>query len=294
MKNEKIIDKSVDEYLTYLKYERKLSNNTYESYRYNLIKVGEYFNTNNLLELSEDDIRMFLYKSKESSKTNAHYLTVLKSFYDYMLDLEKIKVNPCSNIKQPKLEKSLPKFLTVNEVDKLLNIDLKKPIDYRNKAMLEVLYATGMRISELLNLTLSNYNPKDGSIKVMGKGSKERYVPISDVAIKYLNLYLNKYRKYIIKNSSDYIFVNYNGKKMSRQGFFKILKALCQKSGINKEISPHILRHSFATHLLNNGADLRIIQELLGHASISTTEIYSHISNKKIKEDYQKHPHYKK
>lgn len=294
MKNEKIIDKSVDEYLTYLKYERKLSNNTYESYRYNLIKVGEYFNTNNLLELSEDDIRMFLYKSKESSKTNAHYLTVLKSFYDYMLDLEKIKVNPCSNIKQPKLEKSLPKFLTVNEVDKLLNIDLKKPIDYRNKAMLEVLYATGMRISELLNLTLSNYNPEDGSIKVMGKGSKERYVPISDVAIKYLNLYLNKYRKYIIKNSSDYIFVNYNGKKMSRQGFFKILKALCQKSGINKEISPHILRHSFATHLLNNGADLRIIQELLGHASISTTEIYSHISNKKIKEDYQKHPHYKK
>ena len=124
MKNEKIIDKSVDEYLTYLKYERKLSNNTYESYRYNLIKVGEYFNNNNLLELSEDDIRMFLYKSKESSKTNAHYLTVLKSFYDYMLDLEKIKVNPCSNIKQPKLEKSLPKFLTVNEVDKLLNIDL--------------------------------------------------------------------------------------------------------------------------------------------------------------------------
>ena len=294
MKNEKIIDKSVDEYLTYLKYERKLSNNTYESYRYNLIKVGEYFNNNNLLELSEDDIRMFLYKSKESSKTNAHYLTVLKSFYDYMLDLEKIKVNPCANIKMPKLEKSLPKFLTVNEVDKLLNIDLKKPIDYRNKAMLEVLYATGMRISELLNLTLSNYNPEDGSIKVMGKGSKERYVPISDVAIKYLNLYLNKYRKYIIKNSSDYIFVNYNGKKMSRQGFFKILKALCQKSGINKEISPHILRHSFATHLLNNGADLRIIQELLGHASISTTEIYSHISNKKIKEDYQKHPHYKK
>ena len=295
MKNEKIIDKSVDEYLTYLKYERKLSNNTYESYRYNLIKVGEYFNTNNLLELSEDDIRMFLYKSKESSKTNAHYLTVLKSFYDYMLDLEKIKVNPCSNIKQPKLEKSLPKFLTVNEVDKLLNIDLKKPIDYRNKAMLEVLYATGMRISELLNLTLSNYNPEDGSIKVMGKGSKERYVPISNVAIKYLDMYLNKYRSFILKTKeSEYIFVNYNGKKMSRQGFFKILKALCQKSGINKEISPHILRHSFATHLLNNGADLRIIQELLGHASISTTEIYSHISNKKIKEDYQKHPHYKK
>ena len=295
MKNEEIIDKNTEEYLNYLKYERKLSLNTYESYRYNLIKVGEYFNNNNLLSLSEDDIRTFLYDSKESAKTNAHYLTVLRSFYDYMLDINKKKVNPCTNIKMPKLEKSLPKFLTIDEVDKLLNIDLKKPIDYRNKAMLEVLYATGMRISELLNLTLSNYNPEDGSIKVMGKGSKERYVPISDVAMKYLNVYLNEYRSFILKtNTSDYIFVNYNGKRMSRQGFFKILKILCQKSGINKEISPHILRHSFATHLLNNGADLRIIQELLGHASISTTEIYSHISNEKIKKDYEKHPHYKK
>ena len=295
MENKEITDKYTEEFLNYLKYERKLSNNTYESYRYNLMKVGEYFNNDNLLNLSEDDIRMFLYKSKESAKTNAHYLTVLKSFYAYMLDLGYIKINPCANIKMPKLEKSLPKFLTPKEVDKLLNISLKKPIDYRNKAMLEVLYATGIRISELLNLTLSNYNPKDGSIKVMGKGSKERYVPISKVAMKYLDLYLKDYRKYISKsNASNYIFVNYNGKRMSRQGFFKILKSLCQKSGINKEISPHILRHSFATHLLNNGADLRIIQELLGHASISTTEIYSHISNEKIKEDYTKHPHYKK
>ena len=295
MKNKEITNKYTEEYLNYLKYERKLSNNTYESYRYNLIKIGEYFNNNNLLNLSEDDIRTFLYKSKESAKTNAHYLTVLKSFYAYMVDLGHIKVNPCTNIKMPKLEKSLPKFLTIEEVDKLLNIDLKKPIDYRNKAMLEVLYATGMRISELLNLTLSNYNPEDASIKVMGKGSKERYIPLSDIAMKYLNLYLNEYRNYILKtNTSDYIFVNYNGKRMSRQGFFKILKSLCQKSGINKEISPHILRHSFATHLLNNGADLRIIQELLGHANISTTEIYSHISNNKIAKDYLNHPHYKK
>lgn len=295
MKNDIILDNSTEKYLNYLKYERKLSKNTYESYRYNLIKIGEYFHNHNLLKLNEDDIRMFIYKIDESSKTKAHYLTVLKSFYNYMLDLGLINVNPCTNIKMPKLEKKLPKFLTIDEVDKLLDIDLKKPIDYRNKAMLEVLYATGVRISELLNLTLSNYNPEDASIKVMGKGSKERYVPLSDITIKYLNLYINEYRSFILKtNTSEYIFVNYNGKKMSRQGFFKILKELCQKSGINKEISPHILRHSFATHLLNNGADLRIIQELLGHASISTTEIYSHISNEKIKEDYEKHPHYKK
>ena len=190
MKNKEITNKYTEEYLNYLKYVRKLSNNTYESYRYNLIKVGEYFKNDNLLNLSEDDIRTFLYKSSESSKTNAHYLTVLKSFYDYMLDLDHIKLNPCANIKMPKLEKSLPKFLSVEEVDKLLDIDLKKPIDYRNKAMLEVLYATGMRISELLNLTLANYNYEDASIKVMGKGSKERYIPLSDVAMKYLNLYI--------------------------------------------------------------------------------------------------------
>ena len=195
----------------------------------------------------------------------------------------------------PKIEKRLPKFLTEKEVDSLLNIPLTHPIDYRNKAMLELLYATGIRISELLNLTMANYNIEDESIKVMGKGSKERIIPLSEITMKYLNLYLNEYRNFILKEKqSDYIFINYTGKKMSRQGFFKILKQICQKSGINKEISPHVLRHSFATHLLNNGADLRIIQELLGHENISTTEIYSHISKEKIIEDYKKHPHYKK
>ena len=294
MKNDIILSKDIEMFLNYLKYERKLSNNTVYSYRYNLIKINNFFKSENLLMLNEDDIRTFLYNSNESSKTKAHYLTVLKSFYNYMLDLERIKVNPCENIKSPKIPKNLPKFLTEDEVDKLLNIDLKKPIDYRNKAMLELLYATGMRISELLNLELSNYNEEDASVKVMGKGSKERFIPVSDITIKYLNMYINEYRNLILNTKqSEYLFINYNGKRMSRQGFFKILKSICEKSGIEKEISPHILRHSFATHLLNNGADLRIIQELLGHENISTTEIYSHVSEDKIKEDYQKHPHFK-
>lgn len=295
MKNEIILEETILEYLNYLKYERKLSNNTYESYRYNLIKVCKFFNGTKLINLTEDDIRNFLYNSKESSKTNAHYLTVLKSFYDYLLDFEKIKVNPCENIKAPKLEKKLPKYLTEEEIDKLLDIKCKKPIDYRNKAMLELLYATGIRITELLNLRLSNIYEEDSVIKVMGKGSKERIIPIGDITIKYLKLYINDYRNFILKTKqSDYLFVNYNGSRMSRQGFFKILKNLCNECGIKKEISPHIIRHSFATHLLNNGADLRIIQELLGHENISTTEIYSHVSNEKIKEDYSKHPHYDK
>lgn len=291
---EEINDKYINEYLNYLRYERKLSKNTYDSYGYNLLKIKEYFNDNNLINLTEDDIRLFLYNCKEKSKSKAHYLTVLKSFYDYMLECDYLKTNPCINIKMPKLEKTLPKYLTEEEVDTLLNINCQKPIDYRNKAMLELLYATGMRISELLNLTLSNYNEKNSMVKVMGKGSKERYIPIGDITIKYLKLYIKDYRPLILKTHvSEYLFVNYNGKRMSRQGFFKILNQICKKSGINKEISPHILRHSFATHLLNNGADLRIIQELLGHENISTTEIYSHISREKVFEDYTKHPHYK-
>lgn len=295
MKKEEIeLNKNIENYLNYLLYERKLSKNTYESYRYNLIKICKFFKDEDITYLASDNIREFLYKSEEEAKTKAHYLACLKSFYEYMQDINIIKVNPCENIKSPKLEKSLPKYLTIEEVDKLLDIDLYKPIDYRNKAMLELLYATGMRISELLNLTLSNINIEDASVKVMGKGSKERIIPMSDITIKYLEMYINEYRGLILNDKvSDYLFVNYNGNRMSRQGFFKILKNLADKANIKCEISPHILRHSFATHLLNNGADLRVIQELLGHENISTTEIYSHISNEKIKDDYMNHPHYK-
>lgn len=293
MNNE--LSKDIENYLNFLKYERKLSNNTYESYRYNLIKVSNYFKGKSFLKLTEDDIRDFLYHSKESSKTKSHYITALKSFYNYLVEEEKVSVNPCQNIKMPKLQKSLPKYLSEEEVDKLLNVDCKKPIDYRNKAMLELLYATGMRISELLNLTLSNYNESGAFVKVMGKGRKERIIPLSSITIKYLNLYIKDYRKFLLNTKeSEFIFTNYAGKRLSRQGFFKILKKRCDESGVKKEISPHILRHSFATHLLNNGADLRVIQELLGHENISTTEIYSHISNEKIKEDYKNHPHYNK
>ena len=294
MNKDIVLEKDIEDYLNYLKFERKLSNNTYQSYRYNLIKILNYFNNESILNLSEDEIRQFLYNSKEKSKSKSHYLTVLKSFYNYMLDLNRINKNPCDNIKNPKIEKKLPKFLTEDEVNQLLNIKLNDPKDYRNKAMLELLYASGIRISELLDLKLYNYYVDDACIKVMGKGSKERIIPIGDITIKYLDLYINEYRKYILKTKqSDYLFVNYNGNRMSRQGFFKILKRICDENNIKKEISPHVLRHSFATHLLNNGADLRVIQELLGHENISTTEIYSHVSKDKIIDDYKEHPHFK-
>lgn len=289
------MEKNINNYLAYLKYERKLSSNTYKSYSDNLKQLANFFENKNLLTLKKSDIEDFLQKMDKSAKTKLHYLTVINSFYNYLYDENLIENNPCDNIKQPKIAKNLPDFLTIEEVSKLLNIRTNTPLEVRNKAMLELLYASGMRISELLELKMSNIDYQNEYVRVMGKGSKERIIPLTKITFKYLNDYLNNARGYILKTKmSDYIFLNNNGEKMSRQGFFKILRQICKKQGINKEISPHTLRHSFATHLLNNGADLRVIQELLGHSDISTTEIYTHLSKEKIKEDYNDcHPHSK-
>ena len=206
--------------------------------------------------------------------------------------MDKIKDNPCDGIKSPKLEKKLPTYLTSEEIDKLLDIRLTKPIDYRNKALLELIYATGGRISEIISLELNQIDFDECIIRVTGKGKKDRIIPVGDKAKYSLLIYLNNYRPFLVKNDTcSYVFLNKNGEKISRQGVFKILKELANKAGIKKEISPHTLRHSFATNLLNNGADLRVIQELLGHENLETTEIYSHLQNKKIEEDYSNHPH---
>ena len=283
-------DKNIKFYLEYLKYERRVSDNTVESYGENLKKLTQNINKD-ILSLTTSDIRMILNNMKTSPKTKAHYLSVLNSFYNYMIFNGIIKNNPCSGIRLPKLEKKLPNYLTIEEIDKLLDIKLIKPIDYRNKAMLEVLFATGTRISELINLTLNQIDYNECIIRVLGKGKKDRIIPIGNTAMEYLKLYINEYRGFILKTkNSEYVFINKNGTKISRQGFFKILKKLVKEAGIEKDVSPHTLRHSFATYLLNNGADLRIIQELLGHENLVTTEIYSHLSNKKIEEDYQHHP----
>lgn len=292
MKNiiENIKDQNVIYYLEYLKYERRLSDNTIDSYGENLLKLLNYVNKD-ILILNSDDIRNYLLSSDATAKTKAHYLSVFNSFYKYMVFNKKINNNPCEGIKTPKLEKRLPKYLTDDEINKLLDIRLIKPIDYRNKAMLEVLYATGIRISELTNLEFNQIDLNDCTIRVLGKGKKDRIVPLGNMAIHYLTLYIEEYRKFLLKTkTSNYVFINKDGNKISRQGFFKILKQIAKTSGIEKEISPHTLRHSFATHLLNNGADLRVIQELLGHENLVTTEIYSHLSNKKIEDDYDHHP----
>lgn len=285
-----------NKYLDYLQFERILSPNTIYSYRDNLNRFEEYLNGKSILNLNKEDIYHFLEYNKDmAEKSRAHYLTVIKNFYEFLSIEEFLTENPCENIKSPKLTKKLPEYLTEEEIELLLNIKLESPFDYRNKAMLELLYATGIRVSELVTLKLNNLHLEEDFIRITGKGSKERISPISDMAEKYMDLYLNEYRsKLLKKKDSEFVFINNFGNPITRQGFFKNLKKISKACGLKKEISPHTLRHSYATHLLKNGADLRIIQELLGHSDISTTEIYTHVVNEKLKMEYQNHPHYKK
>ena len=285
------MNKYIEKYLDYLQFEKKLSKNTLLSYNDNLKKFTIFFNGKDLLKLDTNEIREFLYDESIVARTRAHYLTVINSFYNYLVSENIIKTNPVQTIKLPKLEKKLPEFLTIEEVDKLLNIVPTKIYDYRNIAMMETLYATGIRVSELVNMKISDIDFNECIIKIFGKGSKERIVPINESAYNALKDYIDNYRLFLLKTkSSEFVFINNFGNKISRQGFFKILKKLCKDAGINKEVSPHTLRHSFATHLLNNGANLRVIQTLLGHSNITTTQIYTHLSNESLKNDYKFHP----
>lgn len=296
IERERRLDDSMQSYLNYLQFERKLSKNTVSSYRDNLYIFCEFLNGKNSLLCVREDIENFLkFVSDRGSATRSHYLTVLKSYYQFLIQEEKLEKNPCELISSPITTKKLPQYLTIEEVDCLLDISLNTVYDYRNKAMLELLYATGMRISELISLRLQDVDFQEDFVHVLGKGDKERIIPMNDTSKRYLLLYITEYRKELLKkSSSEYLFLNHHGKPISRQGFFKILKALCVEKHISKDISPHKIRHSFATHLLNNGANLRIVQELLGHSDISTTQIYTHLSDEKRKLDYACHPRNKK
>lgn len=281
----------INKYLDYLKFERKLSDNTLKSYLNDLKDFDLYFN-GNVKDLKYKDISNYINSLKDlNARSVAHYITVINSFYLFLIDEGVIVENPCLNIISPKIPKKLPNYLSEDEIDNLLDVRLVTPYDYRNKAMLELLYATGVRITELINLKVSDVDLFNCFIRVFGKGKKERIVPISDLAVKYLTIYIEEYRNMILKeHDSEYLFISNSYKNISRQGFFKILKAECERCGIEKTVSPHVLRHSFATHMLKHGADLRIIQELLGHEDISTTQIYAHLVNEKLKEDYEYHP----
>ena len=260
---------------------------TIESYILDIYKFLEY-TKKDYLETNNDDIYKYLkYLSDNSYSIYSvvRKISSIKSFYNYLSEESIYEIN--LDIERPKFYKKLPSVLSIDEVDKLLDVKLETAFDYRNKAMLELMYATGLRVSELINLTPLNIDLEKRLVRCYGKGNKERIVPIGDTAIKYLKIYLDEYRHTLIKKTlCDNLFLNNHGKKITRQGFFKMLKQQAEKKGIKENITPHMLRHSFATHLLNNGADLRSIQMMLGHENISTTGIYTTVSNDKLKENY--------
>ena len=289
------ISDAIDDFLNYCVFEKGLADKTKDAYRNDLSIYNSFLYSKgikNVNSIATDDVKDFLkVRSEESVTTIAHNLTVIKNFHKYLLKEKLVNTDVTEFIERPKLRKSLPKALSIEEVDKLLDIELVTPFDYRNKAMLELMYGCGLRISEVINLTINDVDMMNSFVRILGKGSKERIVPLGEYAIIYLKKYLNVRDSLLKGKACDKLFLNNHGMTITRQGFFKNLKAILQKKGLNTNISPHTLRHSFATHLINRGADLRSIQEMLGHADISTTKIYTEVSDTKVIEDYKKyHP----
>lgn len=279
-------DEYINDFLLYLEMDLNYSKNTINTYSNALNHLDNNIKKD-ILKLRSTDIENFISKLNLESSSISNYLSAYKTFYNYYIKIGKININPIDKVDSPKLSKHLPTYLTVEEVDKLLDIDIKDAFSARNKSLLELLYATGLRISELINLEFKNIDLNECIIRIMGKGSKERIVPINDLAIKYLKIYVKDYRyKLVKKEQNNFVYLNNHGKKMTRQGVFKMIKKRTQETDIKKDVSPHTLRHSIATHMLENGADLRIIQEFLGHESIGTTQIYTHLTNQKLKSDY--------
>jgi integrase/recombinase XerD len=286
-------------YKNYLQIEKSLSNNTVDAYCRDIIKLNEFFNneviTKKINELSYQDFQSYLShlnKQKINARSQSRVISSIRSFFKYLL-LEKIvKENPSDLLENPKTGKKLPEFLTIKEVDELVQqIDRSKAEGERNLAIIEVLYGCGLRVTELIELKISEIYWKEGFIRVIGKGNKERLVPLGRIASKHLKVYLNEVRVHQKLNNEfiDHVFLNKNGKKLSRVMVFKIIKRLTELAGIKKNVSPHTLRHSFATHLVEGGADLRAVQEMLGHQSITTTEIYTHLDKNYLKQSILDH-----
>ena len=292
-------EKSIIEFKSYLKIERSLSDNTIDSYLRDVRKLSGFSQEKNLneLQITKTEVKEFIAvinKEGISARSQSRIISGIKAFYKYLILEDYLRVNPTELIESPKIGMKLPDTLSVSEIDSLISaIDLSHPQGERNRAILEVLYSCGLRVSELTNLKLSNIRFKEGYVKVVGKGNKERFAPIGGVAIKFLKIYLNEIRTHqdIKKGSEDIVFLNRRGKQLTRVMIFTIIKDLSTKIGMKKKISPHTFRHSFATHLIEGGADLRAIQEMLGHESITTTEIYTHLDREFLRESIiQFHP----
>tara|TARA_B100000686_G_scaffold130245_1_gene137321 strand:- start:962 stop:1840 length:879 start_codon:yes stop_codon:yes gene_type:complete len=286
----------IHEFSEYLRIEKRNSPNTVSSYRNDLDRFSNFFSGRKIVSLTTSDIREFLIFLKElglSGASIARCLSSIKSFFKYLCLDKQLENNPAEILNTPKSYRNLPNVLSSQDIDKLLNCpDKKSLLGLRDKAMMEILYATGLRVSELVNLRVSELDLEVGCIRTMGKGSKERIVPIGSMAKKALNEYVLSSRPALLGgHNAEEIFITTRGRCMTRQGFWKMLKRYATQANIRANVSPHIIRHAFATHLLERGADLRSVQQMLGHSDISSTQIYTHILKERLLEIHQQfHP----
>jgi len=291
------MEKKIKLFLEFLQKDKKLSNNTLQSYKRDITQYESYINEENLqyLKVTNEDIKKYLENLKNIGKktsTISRNLASIRSFYQYLVRTKKVKEDPTEGIQSPKVEKRVPSVLSSKEVELLLEqpktVDLK---GIRDKAMLEFAYATGMRVTEIINLDIDDVNLKEGYVSC-SNANKQRNIPLGAISINALKEYIKKARPYLIKSEDEKsLFVNINGKRLTRQGFWKIVKFYKEQAHIEKEITPHVLRHSFATHLLQNGADLKAIQVMLGHSDISSTQVYMQFQDEGLKNIYKKaHP----
>lgn len=290
-------DSCIEEFLLYLKIDKKYSENTIVSYQNDLRKYADFMREKRveIEEVSKKDIEEFLdylKKNKLNISSISHTISTIRTFYKFLAIHQKLAKSPVDLIELPKLRKKIPTVLSEEDIVKLLSIHPTTHFEYRNKAMLELMYGTGLRVSELVGLTIYDIDLEEDIVRTKGKGSKERIIPLGDMALDSLKEYLKIRGEMFKRNINDYLFLNNHGNKLTRQGFFKIIKKVAKENGVETEFSPHTLRHSFASHLLKHGADIRSIQELLGHSDVSTTQIYTQIEDPTKKETYHsKHPH---
>ena len=284
------MNEEINDYLHYLTIERGLSLNTRKSYERDLLQYLHYLEDEQITSWQDVDRYVVInylekmHDEKKAPATVTRMITSLRRFHQFLRQERLTDHDPMQHIDTPKKVQKLPSTLSLTEVERLIETpDTTKNLGIRDRAILEVMYATGMRVSELVGLKLSDLHLSLGLVQTLGKGDKERIIPLGDYAIQWLERYLDEARPLLVANPSEtHVFVNHHGTGLSRQGIWKNLKQLVREAGINKEVTPHTLRHSFATHLLENGADLRTVQELLGHADISTTQIYTHITKKRM------------
>jgi len=291
-----VLQSAIQEYIDYCRVEKGLSANTLSAYQRDLGRLALFCEKRQrpLLEVGGEDLAGFvdsLFQAELSSRSIARYVASIRNFYLYQLRQERISTDPTVDLRSPKQAKPLPKFLSLEEVDRLLDApDASTPRGARDRAMLQLLYAAGLRVSELIGVQLSQLNSQLGVVRVTGKGDKQRMVPVGKIALQAIEAYLEHDRPQILKRrNSRYLFVTARGTLLTRQAFWKLLKNYGLQAGIMKNLTPHLLRHSFATHLLERGADLRSLQLMLGHADISTTQIYTHVLRERLRKVYDEH-----